>query len=81
MISAAGEFEASAKLTEAAAVISEHPIALTLRYLQTLLEIGSTNSSTIIFPAPIDIIKPFLDRAGGGAGARGRRSSARPAAA
>ena len=47
-------------------MIEEHPIALQLRYLQTLLEIGSSNSSTIIFPAPIDLIKPFLDRPGGG---------------
>jgi hypothetical protein len=41
-------------------VIEKHPIALQLRYLQTLLEIGSTNSSTIVFPAPIELIKPFL---------------------
>jgi hypothetical protein len=45
-------------------VIEEHPIALQLRYLQTLLELGAGNTSTIIFPAPIDLIKPFLDRAG-----------------
>jgi len=43
-------------------VIEEHPIALQLRYLQTLLEIGGSNSSTIIFPAPIDLIKPFLEK-------------------
>jgi regulator of protease activity HflC (stomatin/prohibitin superfamily) len=60
VIAAAGEFEASAKLTEAAAVISEHPIALTLRYLQTLLEIAGPNSSTTIFPVPIDLLQPFL---------------------
>jgi len=63
VISAAGEFEASAKLTEAAAVISEHPIALTLRYLQTMLEIAGPNSSTTIFPIPIDLIRPFLQNA------------------
>jgi hypothetical protein len=48
-------------------VIEEHPIALQLRYLQTLLEIGGSNSSTIIFPAPIDLIRPFLERANGDA--------------
>jgi regulator of protease activity HflC (stomatin/prohibitin superfamily) len=63
VISAAGEFEASEKLTEAAAVISEHPIALTLRYLQTLLEIAGPNSSTTIFPIPIDLIRPFIANA------------------
>src|SRR5712671_7433831 len=60
VINAEGEFQASERLKDAALVIEEHPIALQLRYLQTLLEIGGTNSSTIIFPAPIDLIKPFL---------------------
>src|SRR6266571_4180386 len=55
-----GEFQASERLKDAALVIEEHPIALQLRYLQTLLEIGSSNASTIVFPAPIDLIKPFL---------------------
>jgi hypothetical protein len=41
-------------------VIADHPIALQLRYLQTLLEIGTTNSSTIVFPAPIELMRPFL---------------------
>ncbi|HLX19865.1 MAG TPA: slipin family protein [Gaiellaceae bacterium] len=63
IINAEGEFQASERLKDAALVIEEHPIALQLRYLQTLLEIGGTNSSTIIFPAPIDLIKPFLERA------------------
>jgi len=45
-------------------VIEEHPIALQLRYLQTLLEVGGSGStSTIIFPAPVDLIRPFLERA------------------
>jgi regulator of protease activity HflC (stomatin/prohibitin superfamily) len=65
VINAEGEFQASERLKDAALVIEEHPIALQLRYLQTLLEIGSSNPSTIIFPAPIDLIKPFLDRADG----------------
>src|SRR5438270_2057923 len=62
VINAEGEFQASERLKDAAIVIEEHPIALQLRYLQTLLEIGGSNSSTIIFPAPIDLIKPFLDK-------------------
>jgi regulator of protease activity HflC (stomatin/prohibitin superfamily) len=63
VIAAEGEFQASTKLTDAAAIISEHPIALTLRYLQTLLEIAGPNSSTTIFPVPIELISPFIDRA------------------
>ena len=56
VISAEGEFQASTKLGEAAAVISQNPIALQLRYLQTLLEISGTNNSTTILPIPIDIL-------------------------
>jgi regulator of protease activity HflC (stomatin/prohibitin superfamily) len=66
IINAEGEFQAAERLKDAAVVIEEHPIALQLRYLQTLLEIGGANSSTIIFPAPIDLIKPFLDKKGDG---------------
>jgi regulator of protease activity HflC (stomatin/prohibitin superfamily) len=62
VIAAEGEYQASAKLTDAAAVISQHPIALTLRYLQTLLEIAGPNSSTTIFPVPIDLLQPFLPK-------------------
>jgi regulator of protease activity HflC (stomatin/prohibitin superfamily) len=62
IINAEGEFQAAERLKDAALVIEAHPIALQLRYLQTLLEIGGANSSTIIFPAPIDLIKPFLER-------------------
>jgi regulator of protease activity HflC (stomatin/prohibitin superfamily) len=62
VINAEGEFQASERLKDAALVIEEHPIALQLRYLQTLLEIGGgSNSSTIVFPAPIDLIRPFLE--------------------
>ena len=56
VISAEGEFQASAKLAEAAAVLGEHPIALQLRYLQTLLEISGTNNTTTILPVPIDLM-------------------------
>ena len=66
IINAEGEYQASERLKDAALVIEEHPIALQLRYLQTLLEIGGSGTSTIIFPAPIDLIKPFLDKANGG---------------
>jgi regulator of protease activity HflC (stomatin/prohibitin superfamily) len=62
VIAAEGEFQASERLKDAAMVIEPHPIALQLRYLQTLLEIGGANSSTIIFPAPVDLIRPFLER-------------------
>jgi len=60
IIHAEGELQASAKLGEAAAVISQNPIALQLRYLQTLTEIGTEKNTTIIFPLPIDIFSAFL---------------------
>jgi regulator of protease activity HflC (stomatin/prohibitin superfamily) len=63
VINAEGEFQASERLKDAALVIEEHPIALQLRYLQTLLELSGSQSTTIVFPAPIDLIKPFLERA------------------
>jgi regulator of protease activity HflC (stomatin/prohibitin superfamily) len=63
IINAEGEFQAAERLKEAAIVMSESPIALQLRYLQTLLEVGSNNNSTIVFPAPIDLLRPFLERA------------------
>src|SRR5947199_234437 len=62
IINAEGEFQASERLKDAALVIEQHPIALQLRYLQTLLELGSSQSTTIVFPAPIDLLKPFLER-------------------
>ena len=64
VINAEGEFQAAARLTEAADVISQNPTALQLRYLQTLHEIGVTNNTTIAFPLPVDLIKPFLEAAG-----------------
>jgi regulator of protease activity HflC (stomatin/prohibitin superfamily) len=60
VIHAAGEFEASAKLAEAANVMS-NPVALQLRYLQTLTEVAAEKNSTTIFPLPIDLIKPFME--------------------
>jgi regulator of protease activity HflC (stomatin/prohibitin superfamily) len=64
VIAAEGEFQASERLKDAALVIEQHPIALQLRYLQTLLELGSSQSTTIVFPAPLDLLKPFLDKTG-----------------
>src|SRR5213593_2753279 len=61
VINAEGEFQASERLKDAALVIEDHPIALQLRYLQTLLELGSSQATTIVFPAPIDLFKPFLE--------------------
>jgi regulator of protease activity HflC (stomatin/prohibitin superfamily) len=56
VIAAAGEFQAAAKLSEAAAVLSREPIAITLRYLQTLMEIGTEKNTTIVFPLPLDLL-------------------------
>jgi regulator of protease activity HflC (stomatin/prohibitin superfamily) len=63
VISAEGEFQAAQKLIEAAALMETQPMSLQLRYLQTLNQIAAENSSTILFPIPIDLIKPFLSLA------------------
>jgi len=60
IINAEGEYQASAKLLEAGEVLTKEPITLQLRYLQTLREVAVENNSTIIFPLPIDLVKPFL---------------------
>src|SRR5215213_5005597 len=81
VIAAEGEFQASERLKDAALVIEEHPIALQLRYLQTLLELGSSQSTTIVFPAPIDILNTFLSRGArsdGGASGVAPEAPARP---
>jgi regulator of protease activity HflC (stomatin/prohibitin superfamily) len=62
VIAAEGEFQAAEKLVEAARSMEAHPSALQLRYLQTLQEIASENNSTTIFPVPIDLLKPFLEK-------------------
>jgi regulator of protease activity HflC (stomatin/prohibitin superfamily) len=72
IINAEGEFQASERLKDAALVIENHPTALQLRYLQTLLELGSSQATTIVFPAPIDLIRTFVERAA-------RASNSRPA--
>jgi len=60
VINAEAEYQASTQLAEAAKVIQDFPVALQLRYLQTLNEVASENNSTTIFPVPIDLFKPFL---------------------
>ena len=63
VINAEGEFQAAQKLSEAGDVIARSPVALQLRYLQTLALVAAENNSTILFPVPIDLIKPFLSLA------------------
>jgi regulator of protease activity HflC (stomatin/prohibitin superfamily) len=63
VIAAEGEFQASQKLAEAAAVMDVHPVAVQLRFLQTLAEVASEKNSTTIFPVPIDLFTPFLKMA------------------
>jgi regulator of protease activity HflC (stomatin/prohibitin superfamily) len=60
VINAEGEFQAATRLAEAAGIIADHPMALQLRYLQTLREVASEKNSVTIFPVPIDLFKPFL---------------------
>jgi regulator of protease activity HflC (stomatin/prohibitin superfamily) len=60
VINAEGEFQAAEKLKEAAVIIEKYPVALQLRYLQTLREVSAENNSTTLFPVPIDLFKPFL---------------------
>jgi regulator of protease activity HflC (stomatin/prohibitin superfamily) len=62
VIAAEGEFQASERLKDAANVIEEHPIALQLRYLQTLIEISTSPATTIVFPAPVDILTSFIPK-------------------
>jgi regulator of protease activity HflC (stomatin/prohibitin superfamily) len=60
IINSEGEYQAAQKLTDAADIISTNPASLQLRYLQTLLEIGSNQNTTIVFPLPMDVLEPFL---------------------
>ncbi|MEK6613295.1 MAG: slipin family protein [Candidatus Binatota bacterium] len=62
VIHADGEFQASQKLADAAEVMGKHPMALQLRFLQSLVEIASEKNSTIIFPVPIDLLAPFIKK-------------------
>ncbi|GLI34245.1 slipin family protein [Desulforhabdus amnigena] len=60
VIGAEGEYQAAARLADAAEILQDHPVAVQLRYLQTLREIAAENNSTTIFPVPIDLFKPFI---------------------
>jgi len=63
IINADGEFQAATKLAEASSIIKEHPMALQLRFLQTLSEVAAENNSTTLFPVPIDLFTPFIQKA------------------
>jgi regulator of protease activity HflC (stomatin/prohibitin superfamily) len=71
IINAEGEAQAATRLSEAADVISVNPVTIQLRYLQTLREIGAEQNSTIIFPMPLDLIKPLLQAASQAAASTG----------
>ncbi|MBP7796374.1 MAG: slipin family protein [Elusimicrobiales bacterium] len=62
IINADGEYQAAQKLTDASNIISTNPVAIQLRYLQTLTEISTENSSTVVFPIPIELLKAFIDK-------------------
>jgi regulator of protease activity HflC (stomatin/prohibitin superfamily) len=64
VINAEGEFQASARLGEAAEVISQNPVTIQLRYLQALTDVSGNQASTIVFPIPVDLLTPLLDRGG-----------------
>jgi regulator of protease activity HflC (stomatin/prohibitin superfamily) len=66
VINAEGELQASTKLSQAARVLQQEPAAIQLRYLQTVAEIATENNSTTLFPIPIDLFRPFIERFGGG---------------
>ena len=71
VINAEGEFQAAARLGEAADVISSNPTTIQLRYLQTLIEVSGNQSSTIVFPIPIDLVRPLLEKGSAANGAAG----------
>jgi regulator of protease activity HflC (stomatin/prohibitin superfamily) len=87
VISALGEYQASEKLGMAADVIAKHPAALQLRFLQTVVEIAAENNSTTLFPIPMDLFQPFMQKlagvqpSGGGAGTSDQSSGIGPDAA
>jgi regulator of protease activity HflC (stomatin/prohibitin superfamily) len=62
VIHADGEFQAAEKINQAAEVLSKTPVGIQLRYLQTLVEISSEKNSTTLFPIPIDLVRPFLEK-------------------
>jgi regulator of protease activity HflC (stomatin/prohibitin superfamily) len=82
IINSEGEYQAAQKLTDAADIISTNPASLQLRYLQTLLEIGSNQNTTVVFPLPMDVLEPFIGREDHKAGgSKAKKPSPSPAAA
>jgi regulator of protease activity HflC (stomatin/prohibitin superfamily) len=73
IINSEGEYQAAQKLADAADIISTNPATLQLRYLQTLLEMGVNQNTTIVFPLPMDVISPFVDMARDAAGGASRK--------
>jgi regulator of protease activity HflC (stomatin/prohibitin superfamily) len=73
VIAAEGEFQASTRLSEAAAILEKEPASIQLRYLQTLVEIGVEKNTTVVFPLPIDIIAQWLKTSGGNSSSNGRQ--------
>jgi regulator of protease activity HflC (stomatin/prohibitin superfamily) len=64
IIAADGEYQAATKLSEAASIINREPAAITLRYLQTLVEIGTEKNTTIVFPLPVDLLSALFSKLG-----------------
>jgi regulator of protease activity HflC (stomatin/prohibitin superfamily) len=81
IINSEGEFQAAQKLTDAADIISTNPASLQLRYLQTLLEIGSNQNTTVVFPLPMDVLEPFIGRSDHKAGGSKAKPPTPPGAA
>jgi regulator of protease activity HflC (stomatin/prohibitin superfamily) len=79
IINSEGEFQAAQKLTDAADIISTNPASLQLRYLQTLLEIGTNQNTTVVFPLPMDVLEPFVGK-GAANRAEGTQRPPRPPA-
>jgi len=79
IINSEGEWQAAQKLTDAADIISTNPASLQLRYLQTLLEIGSNQNTTVVFPLPMDVLEPFVGK-GAASRAEGTERPPRPPA-
>jgi regulator of protease activity HflC (stomatin/prohibitin superfamily) len=73
IINSEGEYQAAQKLADAADIISTNPATLQLRYLQTLLEMGVNQNTTIVFPLPLDVLRPFTELAAGAAGGGQRK--------
>jgi regulator of protease activity HflC (stomatin/prohibitin superfamily) len=73
IINSEGEYQAAQKLTDAADIISTNPASLQLRYLQTLLEIGTNQNTTVVFPLPMDVLEPFIGSVKAPAGERPKR--------